>query len=347
MTGVDRGAGRPRVTVFSLGGTIASVEDPDSRTGGGAAPRLGAAQLVEAVPRLREVAALETVAFRQVPSSDLTMADLVALAAEITDRFGSGTCGAVVTQGTDTIEETAFALDLLVRSAHPVVVTGAMRNPDLAGPDGPANLLAAVQVAAAPEAAGLGTLVVFNDEIHAARFVRKTHTASPATFRSATTGPLGWLAEGRPRIAFRMPALAGVPSGVDGDVPDVALLTSALGDDARLVAHVDALGYAGLVVQAFGGGHVPAHAAPALGDLAARLPVVLASRAGGGELLQRTYGFPGSERDLLSRGMIPAGFLDGPKARILLSLLLAAGADLEGVRTAFAQINTSVSAADC
>jgi len=330
----------PQVTVFSLGGTIAST----NAVGGGVTPQLGARELVEAVPQLREVAELETVAFRQTASGDLTLPDLIALAAEITKRFDAGVRGVVVTQGTDTIEETSFALDLLVRGPRPVVVTGAMRNPTLAGPDGPANLLAAVQVAAAPEAAGLGTLVVLNDEIHAARFVRKTHTSSPATFRSLTAGPLGWMVEGRPRIAFRLPMLEGAPSGV-GLVPAVALLKSALGDDCRLVSRLEELGYAGLVLEAFGGGHVPTNVVPALEDLAARMPVVLASRTGGGEMLQETYAFAGSERDLLSRGLVPAGFLDGLKARILLSLLLAANADLDGVRQAFARVNASVSRA--
>lgn len=338
-------AGLPRVAVFSLGGTIASTHSDGGGAGGGVAPRLGARELVEAVPQLREVAELETVAFRQAPSGDLSLQDLVALAGEITQRFDAGASGAVVTQGTDTIEETSFALDLLVRSPRPVVVTGAMRNPTLAGPDGPANLLAAVQVAAAPAAGGLGALVVFNDEIHAARFVRKTHTSSPATFGSPTAGRLGWISEGRPRITFRAAPLPGIPFPVDDDMPSVALLTSTLGDDSRLIAHVEALGYAGLVLEAFGGGHVPSQVVPALADLAERLPVVLASRTGGGELLRETYGFPGSERDLLSRGLIPAGFLDGPKARILLSLLLAAGTDRDGARAAFEQVNESAGTA--
>ncbi len=333
---------RPQVTVFSLGGTIASTNSDGGGTAGGVTPRLGARELVEAVPQLLEVADLETVAFRQIASGDLTLQDLIDLAAEITQRFEAGVDGVVVTQGTDTIEETSFALDLLVRSHRPVVVTGAMRNPTLAGSDGPANLLAAVQVAAAAEAGGLGTLVVVNDQIHAARFVRKTHTSSPATFGSPTAGPLGWVVEGRPRIALRTPALEGAPA-VMGRVPAVALLTSALGDDCRLIERVQELGYVGLVLEAFGGGHVPAHVVPALEALASRVPVILASRTGGGELLQKTYGFAGSERDLLARGLIPAGFLDGLKARILLSLLLAAGADLDGVRAAFAQVNDSVS----
>jgi L-asparaginase len=261
----------PRVTVFSLGGTIASTKS-GGNAGGGVSPRLGARELVDAVPQLQEVAELETVPFRQKASGDL---------------------------------------------------------------------LAAVQVAAAPEAAGLGTLVVLNDEIHAARFVRKTHASSPATFRSPTAGPLGWVVEGRPRIALRVPVLQGVPTGVGEEVPAVALLTCALGEDSRLIGHLEELGYAGLVLDAFGGGHVPAHVVPALEDLATRIPVVLGSRTGGGEMLRATYGFPGSERDLLARGLVPAGFLDGRKARVLLSLLLAAGSDLDGVRTSFELVNAS------
>jgi L-asparaginase len=121
-------------------------------------------------------------------------------------------------------------------------------------------------------------------------------------------------------------------------VPPVALLTCSLGDDARLLGQVRALGYAGAVVQALGGGHVPAAIVPALEELARQVPVVLASRAGAGEVLTGTYGFPGSERDLLARGLVPAGFLDGPKARVLLSLLLAGGAGADDVRAAFAQV---------
>lgn len=338
---VNDQAGLPEVAVFSLGGTIASTNAGDAAPSGGVTPRLGAQALVDAVPELADVARLETVAFRQVASGDLTFADLVALAAEIDKRFEAGFAGVVVTQGTDTIEETSFALDLLVRGSRPVVVTGAMRNPTLAGPDGPANLLAAVQVAAAPQAAGQGTLVVLNDEIHAARFVRKTHTSRPSTFRSETAGPIGWVVESRVRIGLRVPELPSVVAGaLGGDVPAVAMITSVLGDDSRLLSHLREAGYEGLVLQGFGGGHVPAHVVPALQDLAAAIPVVLASRTGGGEALTSTYGFPGSERDLLSRGLIAAGFLDGPKARVLLSLVLAGGDGLVGAREAFERVNS-------
>lgn len=326
----------PRVAVFTMGGTIASVGDG----GAGVRPRLSADDLVAAIPGLRETADVEAASFRQVPSPELTLRDLTALAAAIEERVADGYAGAVVTQGTDSIEETAFSLDLLLSVDAPVVVTGAMRNPSLPGADGPANLLAAVRVAASPDCRGLGCLVVFNDEIHAARFVRKTHTANPATFRSPGTGPLGWVAEGTPRVALRPVRRHHVPVSADADPSPVALLTVGLGDDGRLVGAVGALGYAGVVVEAMGGGHVPVQLVPTLAELVRRMPTVLASRTGSGEVLRRTYDFPGSETDLLAHGLIPAGALDGPKARMLLMLLLAAKTDLDDIPAAFDAIGS-------
>src|SRR5436305_12294733 len=143
------------VSVLALGGTIASTG-----AGPGVTPTLTAEQLVESVPGLAEVARIEADTFRQVPSPELTVLDMLALAREIDQRLRRGAVGVVVTQGTNTIEETAFALDLLVHSDAPVVVTGAMRNPTLAGGDRPANLLAATATAVSEPSRGLGTLVV-------------------------------------------------------------------------------------------------------------------------------------------------------------------------------------------
>ena len=132
----------------------------------------------------------------QRPSPSIIFADLLRLRDEIAHRVADGSAGVVVTQGTDTIEETAFALDLMWPGDTPIVITGAMRNPSLPGADGPANLLAAVRVAATIQARRLGVLVVFNDEIHAARFVSKTHTSSLSAFRLSPAGRLPGLARG-------------------------------------------------------------------------------------------------------------------------------------------------------
>lgn len=322
----------PRVAVFSMGGTISSVDSG----GQGVEPTLTGEALVSDVPEIAEVADVSAVSFRQASSGEIRIPDLVELAAEISGRIDGGDAGAVVTQGTDTIEETSFCLDILVDRGAPVVVTGAMRNPTLPGADGPANLLAAIRVAAADEAMGLGTLVVLNDEIHAARFVRKTHTSNPATFRSDPVGPLGWVSEGVARIALRPVGKhkVALPDGTWEEKP-VALYHVALGDDGRLLSRIGEAGYAGLVVEAMGGGHVPSSIVEMLEDLASEMPVVLASRTGGGEVLRATYGFVGSEMDLLDRGLIHAGPLDGRKARLLTTLLLMSGASKEEVGETF------------
>ena len=322
----------PQVAVLSLGGTISSTKSGGSP---GVTPTLTGEALVESVPEIAEVAHVSAAAFRQLASPEITIDDLVELAAEITRRVDGGAAGVVVTQGTDTIEEVSFVLDLLLNLDAPVVVTGAMRNPTLPGADGPANLLAAVQVATSEAARGLGVVVVFNDEIHAARYARKTHTQSTATFKSPPVGPLGWISEGTPRVALRPVDRhhVVVPSGTE-DHP-VALISGALGDDGRLFSAVSGLGYAGLVVDASGGGHMPSATVEPLAKLAREMPVVLASRTGSGEVLRRTYGFPGSEMDLLSHGLIPAGALDGRKARLLLTLLLRSGAKKDEISETF------------
>jgi L-asparaginase len=320
-----------RVAVFGLGGTIAMTRSP----GGGVTPALSAPGLLAAVPGLDGTGAeLRAVDFRTKPGASLSFTDLFELAGAIRDALRGGCTAAVVTQGTDTIEEVAYALDLLLATDAPVVVTGAMRNPTMAGPDGPANILAAVRVAASPGARGLGCLVVLNDQIHAARWVRKTHTASPAAFASPGRGPLGEVAEGQVHLPVspgrRSPAIDPGPARS----VRIGLATVALGDDGTLIQamaeHAD-----GLVVAGLGVGHVPASVAPILGALAERMPVVLASRTGAGPVHEHTYGFPGSERDLLTRGLISAGYLDPVKARILLHLLSASGAGIPRIRETF------------
>lgn len=325
---------RPKVSIISYGGTIASVVKP----GQGASPSLPMKEVARQISGLSDIADLDFVPTKQVASPHMTINDLLDIRTAAAGAIAQGSAGVVITQGTDTMEEIAFGLDLLRGDPEPIVVTGAMRNASMAGADGPGNLLAAVTVAASPQARGLGALVVMNDEIHAARFVRKSHTSSPAAFKSAQAGPLGWIAEGDVRILVKpLPSLrVDVPDGA-ASAP-VCLLKVGLGDDGRLLPFLPTAGFRGLVLEGFGGGHLTKEiAAPELLEpILDAIPVVLVSRAGNGEVLRRTYGgFVGSETDLIRRGVIYGGALEGAKARLLLSLLLMSGAGRERIRDVF------------
>lgn len=321
-----------RLLILSLGGTITMTRDE----AGGISPSLGAEELVRSIPELADVAELEARSLHRLPSPSIKLEHIVEVAGAIERGFASeGFDGAVVIQGTDTIEESAFLLDLLVGSEKPVVVTGAMRGAEAPGADGPANLLAAARLAASKEARGEGTLVVLNYDIHAARFVQKSHTALPSAFTSPLVGALGVVAEGRPRLFARVDRKPTYPVG-DGNPAPVALLKIAMGFDARIIrAMPDPLGYAGLVIEGMGAGHVPADVAPVFGELAERMPVILASRSMTGPVFTKTYGYPGAEIDLISRGLIPAGYLSGLKARLLLGILLRTRKDRASIDAAF------------
>ena len=335
---------KPRIAVLALGGTIAMVKGD----GGGVKPGLTAADLVAAVPGLDRIATVTAETVKTVGSSDLRVDDVLAVAKRIEELVAADAIdGAIVTQGTDTMEESAFLLDLVLDGRVPVVVTGAMRNPLSVSHDGPGNLLAAAMTVADPQvrrrSAELGVLVVLLDTIHAAIDVAKASPHRIDAFHSMVAGPVGVLVEDRVRLigtpnrdhkrAFdavtghRKPA-----AWSDGtlDEPDaVALLTLGLGESGGLLAGLADdpahLGYAGVVLGGMGGGHSPAWVVEDIERLAKRMPVLMAARIQSGYLLKSTYERLGYEIDLAQRGVISAGRLSPLKARLLLTLLLRAG----------------------
>jgi L-asparaginase/Glu-tRNA(Gln) amidotransferase subunit D len=322
------------VVLFALGGTISMA----GQDGGGVIARLTGHDLVSGVPGLDRYK-LDVRTAGTVPSASLSFGAVLDVVDAAAAAVVAGADGVVLTQGTDTLEETAFLIDSVWAHDAPFVLTGAMRNPTLAGPDGPANILAAVQVAGSAAARGAGALVAFDDEIHAARFVRKTHSTSTAAFASPDAGPVGHVVEGVPRFLTQVPRRTPV-SAIARDrlaATRIALYTTTLDDDGLLLGQL-ARTHHGLVVAGFGVGHVPETLAPVLGDLAAAMPVVLTSRTGAGSVLTATYGAIGSERDLLGRGLINGGFAHPYQARVLLRLLAAQGASRAAITAAFAEL---------
>ncbi|MFC4298412.1 asparaginase [Castellaniella hirudinis] len=308
-----------RISLLATGGTISTQRGAD-----GATPALGAQALAAAA---RAGGADLVVTARDVlrlSSRNVTPAAMWDLACAVEEEIQGGAEGVVITHGTDTLEETAYALALLVRTSVPVVATGAMRVPGSAGEDGPANLAAAIAVAATPRFAAYGPVVVHQDEIHLARWAAKVHGTRVAAFGSPAAGPAGLVVEGRALSFFGPPPSERL---LRACAPDkrVELIWAVAGSDGLMVDAIrDRVD--GLVVAGLGGGHVPAPLAEALVRAAgAGVAVVLASRCASPQVLRDTYGGAGGERHLLASGLVSAGALSPVKARLRLLFGLSAG----------------------
>lgn len=314
------------IALLATGGTIAATPPtPQGQCHG------GVETLVPAAHGLPVDVVGRTLLTRS--SRAMTLVDLLALAAAVRAEIRAGRSGVVVTHGTDTLEETVYALALLVEPRVPVVVTGAMRAAHLDGNDGPANVRAAAVAAADPELAAYGPVVVAHDEVHVARLVAKMHSARVAAFASPAAGPVGAVVEDRLELLLGPPphadhlgdGAAAIPS--DGSrLPRVGLLAAATEVDGAAARAMAAECPGGLVVAALGGGHVSPDLGATLVELArGGLPVVVASRCPDGTLLRHSYAGAGSETALRASGVHFAGALAAPKARLRLAFGLAVG----------------------
>lgn len=308
------------VGIFSTGGTIAMTACAGEQ---GVAPHAGF-DLLSPMRALHPDFLLEHVELFAKPSASVSLADVQQLADHIEEKLRRGLCGAVVTHGTDTLEETAFALSLLMTTAKPVVVTGAMRNPEAPGADGPANLASAILVAASPEAEGLGPAVLFGDEIHAPHLVRKIHSSRPHAFTSDPFGPMGHIVEGMLDLQMR-PTRRSEQLRVCGPVPAVPIIQAGLDLEPETIAAFSDAMIGALIIAGVGGGHVSSRAVDAISELAKAIPVIITSRVGMGHTLTRSYAYGGSEIDLARRGVINGGRWRPAQARIIAQLLLSDG----------------------
>ena len=308
----------PVVHLIGTGGTIS----------GGAGGPLNAADLRAALPGLDRVALVTTEDFVRIGSSRMHPELQFRLANRIAEVFAEqpGLAGIVVTHGTDSLEETAFLLDLLLPAGRPVVFAAAQRAPRAPDSDGPRNLLDAIRVAASPRTRDLGVLVVLNGQIHAAREVEKTHSVALHAFVSPDTGPVGAVDAGEillfqtPRRRVHLPA-----SRVQ---PRVALVRLTAGSDGEAIRVAAITGARGVVVEVFGRGNAPPPVMAAVGAvIEGGVAVVFTTRTGGGRVVLSE-----SQRNL---GVISGEDLDGLKARMLLAAALGARRPHDEIAAAF------------
>jgi len=322
---------KPRIAIFFTGGTISMRMDPIT---GGAIPALTGKEIIALVPGLESIADFELIDFALFPGPHMTPERMIELAVAVKKKLSDDrVCGAVITHGTDTLEETAFMLDLLIDDPKPVVFVGAMRHSTELSWDGPGNLRSAVRVAIDEEARSLGVLVVMDAQIISAWDATKTHTQSTDTFQSRDFGPLGLVDKDR-LIVMRRP-LHRDHITTDRLEEQVYIIKIYAGADGRFIDFALDSGTRGLVIEGLGRGNVTVATLPAITRaVKTGIPVVITSRCPRGRVLD-TYAFEGAGRQLTKMGVILGGMLPSHKARIMLMLSLGAGESVEKIRARF------------
>ena len=317
-----------RVAVVFTGGTISTAYDP---VAGGNVPTLDGAAIIARTPGLEAIAEVMAIDRGRTPASHFTFPALLDLAGVLRVALAdSSVDGAVVVQGTDTIEETSFCWDLVLDGVKPVVVTGAMRASDEAGFDGPSNLRDAVRVAAAESMRGAGVVVCLGGTIEPADDVVKMHATALDTFASPNGGSLGRV--GRDGVTvFRRRAGRRHVAGPFRAAERVHLITATVAMDGSLLDAAVAAGADGIVVAATGAGNTaPALLAAAIRAMDGGVPVALATRCPSGRAGD-AYAFPGGGATWIRAGAIPVGHLCAVKARVGLALGLGVGLDRAGL----------------
>lgn len=309
---------RQTVVVVATGGTIAMKLDAST---GAPVPALSGEDLAAAVPRLRDLADIRVVEFSNIPGDYMGPDRWPSLSRAVDEALADpGVTGVVLLHGTDTLDQTAYFLDLTLRSSKPVVATGAQRNASEWDTDGPRNLLNAVWQVLARDAPGKGVTVTLNSSIHAAREARKTHASNVETFSSGDAGILGTVDEDR--VVFHRAPLRRQGLSLPENLPRVDLVPMYAGADGGYVRHAADDGAEAVVVEAFGMGNVNEAMHDAIEYAVGRgVTVVVASKVANGRA-RPVYGFKGGGKTLQDAGAVFAGDLSGDKARVLTMLAL-------------------------
>lgn len=321
---------KKKILIIHTGGTIAMSEDENT----------GAVQPSDTNPLNSILHILEPFAdiivdnFANIPSPHMTPQIMFELGKQVELHLSKPSIdGVVLTHGTDTLEETAYLLDLIIQSEKPVIITGAMRSSNELGADGPHNLLQSVRVAASDESRGKGVLVVFNDEIHTAKNVTKTHTSNISTFQSPQYGPIGMTT--KKRISFHHTPITRDHYEVTTLNKKVFLLKAVTGMESTIIDALDEIGLDGLVIEAFGQGNLPPSLLSGLKRLLEKkIPVVLVSRCFNG-IVESTYDYEGGGKHLKEMGLIFSNGLNGQKARLKLMVALEMTNDRDELQKLF------------
>lgn len=325
---------KPNVKILATGGTIAGSAASATATTGYKAGALGIDVLINAVPEVKNYANVTGEQICSIDSKDMTNDIWLKLSKRCNELLSrSDVNGIVITHGTDTLEETAYFLNLTVKSDKPVVITGAMRPATAISADGPMNLLNAVRVASNPKAAGHGVLVVLNDQINGARDVTKTNTTSVDTFKTPELGALGYMNDGVPEFYRDSTRVHTAKTEFNvmnlSELPYVKVIYGTANDDALFVDAAIKAGVKGIIYAGTGNGSVHKNAEAALAKAAAAgIVVVRSSRVGTGSVIP-------AEQSYIDEHFIDGDSLNPQKARILLQLALTKNHDLKEIQNMF------------
>jgi len=320
-----------KILIVFTGGTFSMMIDEST---GGAVPYYSGSELLEKIPEARELADIECYDFGKYPGPHMTPELMLQLSKKIKGFINNGKYrGIIVTHGTDTLEETAYLLDLTIKTKIPIVLIGSMKNSSEPDWDGPRNLVDAIHICLNNNARELGVLVCLNGEINAASEVTKTYTEEIDSFHSLDFGTLGFVQNGRV-IINRLPRKLETIN-TDKIVTNVDMLTVYAGMNEKFFKLSADSGVEGIVVEALGVGNVPPAAFEGIKySVEKNIPVVLVSRCPAGET-EDIYSYPGAGKWLHSIGVIFAEYLNGQKARIKLMLALGVTKDYKQLKKMF------------
>lgn len=321
-TALAQAPARPVVQFIATGGTIAMKVDPVTK---GVVPAISGDDLMQTVPDAGKYATIEVNNFSAMSANYVEAKWWTRLTKAVDDALARPeVSGVVIAQGTDTMEETAYWLDLTVKSDKPVVMIGAQRNASSPDFDGPRNLLNAIRIATTPEATGKGVMVAMNNQINAARSVTKTHTGNVETFKSGDFGFLGEVWDDK--VVFSRSPLRRQHIAIGtAEMPRVEILAMFGGADGSLMRYAVDQGAKGIVVQAVGMGNMNVSMFEAVKyALSKGVPVVISTRVHNGRTYP-LYGFQGGGKTTFDAGAVMAGDLSPQKARLLLMLMLHQG----------------------